>query len=96
MPKSRLPKEVWRENIRPMIWYRDGQRCTRCGISVTLNKCHIDHKKSGRLGSNSLNNLRTLCLECHNLRSDLKHNGMRSNALKRGTIKPGWREESWD
>lgn len=96
MPKSRPPKDVWRKNIRPMVWYRDGQRCTHCSTPVALNRCHIDHSQSGMLGSNSLSNLRTLCRKCHSLRSDLRHDGMRGNALKQGIIRPGWRNESWD
>jgi 5-methylcytosine-specific restriction enzyme A len=96
MPKKRPPKAVWNEIIRPMVWYRDGRRCTRCTKSVELNECHIDHILSGKRGTNSISNLRTLCKECHNLRSDLRHAGMKGNALQNGIIKPGWRDEAWE
>ncbi|PLR81851.1 HNH endonuclease [Bacillus canaveralius] len=96
MPRQRPPKEVWHENIRPMVFYRDGQRCTRCGEPITLKTCHIDHKISGKLGSNSIKNLRTLCRVCHTLRADLRHGGMKGNALNQGIIGPGWREQAWE
>ncbi|PFH81615.1 HNH endonuclease [Bacillus sp. AFS088145] len=95
MPKSRPPKEVW-QTQREMVWYRDGRRCTRCHESVELNKCHIDHIVSGKAGTNALTNLRTLCRKCHTLRSDLRHSGMKGNALKKGIIAPGWRDEVWE
>lgn len=95
MPKKRPPREVWEQNIRPMIWYRDGRRCVKCKVSVTLEGCHIDHILSGKFGNNSFKNLRTLCRKCHILRADLRHSGMKGNALKQGIIDSNWREEVW-
>lgn len=96
MPKKRPPKEVWVTNIRPMIWKRDERKCKRCEVPVSLEECHIDHIKSGKLGTNQLNNLRTLCRRCHVLRMDHRHQGMIAKALKDGIIPPNWRELVWE
>jgi 5-methylcytosine-specific restriction enzyme A len=71
------------------------ERCVKCLESVTLEECHIDHITSGLLGDNSFENLRTLCRKCHTLRGDLRHSSMKGNALKKGIIEPGWREQTW-
>ncbi|QKS48556.1 HNH endonuclease (plasmid) [Paenibacillus cellulosilyticus] len=96
MPKKRPPREVWLSNIRPIIWERDQRRCVRCRTSLTLQECHIDHIQSGKLGSNALSNLRTLCRRCHVLRADVKHRGMIASALNDGIIPPNWRELVWE
>ncbi|HJV16441.1 MAG TPA: HNH endonuclease signature motif containing protein [Bacillales bacterium] len=95
MPKKRPPIEIWAKNIRPAIWERDGKKCVRCGISVTLENCHIDHIQSGKLGTNQFKNLRTLCRRCHVLRADNRHQGMIANALKDGIIDSNWRDQVW-
>jgi 5-methylcytosine-specific restriction enzyme A len=94
MPRKRLDKELWSE-IRIRVWERDSQKCTNCKIEITLDKCHIDHIISGILGTNRLQNLRTLCPRCHVLRADIRHQGMIARALKKGIILPGWREDVW-
>ncbi|WP_328014458.1 HNH endonuclease [Metabacillus fastidiosus] len=81
---------------RERIWLRDNQRCVRCKVLVGLNKCHIDHIKSGKLGTNEDNNLRTLCIRCHVLRADLRHSGMRAKAIAKGIIPPNWRSLVWE
>lgn len=95
MPKSRLPKEVWFNNIRPIIWQRDKKQCVRCKTPLELKECHIDHIVSGKLGTNKIKNLRTLCIRCHVLRADLRHQGMIANALTKGIIDVNWREHVW-
>jgi len=95
MPKKRPPKEVWAE-LRKIVWERDGGKCVHCHIPVKINECNIDHIKSGKLATNQLKNLRTLCRRCHVLRSDSRHRGMISKALKDGIIPPNWRELVWD
>jgi 5-methylcytosine-specific restriction endonuclease McrA len=95
MPKRRLPIEEWKR-VRVLIWSRDQGKCTHCNIAVELDKCHIDHIVSGKLGTNNLSNLRTLCRRCHTLRSDKRHQGMISKALRDGIIPPNWRELVWD
>lgn len=95
MPKHRPPKEIWQE-IRKIVWERDGKKCVRCGELVELDKCHIDHIKSGKLAGNELKNLRVLCCRCHVLRADSRHRGMIAKALRDGIIPPNWRELVWD
>lgn len=93
---KRLPRELWLE-LRKEVWNRDKGKCVRCGASVTLKKAHIDHiEPLSRGGSNSLENLRTLCRTCHSLRADPSHRGMASGALRSGAIPPGWRKMVWD
>ena len=94
MPRSRQPREIWLET-RQRIWTRDGGRCKRCDEVISLEDCHIDHVKSGKLGSNNDNNLRTLCRKCHVLRADKRHRGMTSAALRDGIIPPDWRKHVW-
>ena len=95
MPKHRPPREVWDE-LRRIVWVCDGGKCTHCHEPVPLEKCHIDHIKSGKLGTNKVKNLRTLCRRCHVLRADNRHRGMIAKALKDGIIPPNWRELVWE
>jgi len=95
MPKKRPPKEVWLK-LRKIVWGRDCGKCVHCNIPVSLEECNIDHIRSGKLGTNALSNLRTLCKRCHVLRDDKRHRGMVSKALKDGVIPPNWRELVWE
>lgn len=101
MPKKRQPKEIWRLT-REDVWRRDRGRCQGpyCKDmpewSLALNECHIDHIVSGKLGSNHMSNLRTLCLRCHALRADKRHRGMIAKALKNGILPPDWRQLIWE
>lgn len=96
MPKKRTPFETWYTNIRPIIWKRDGGRCVKCGMVISLEKCHIDHIISGIKGSNKLSNLRTLCPKCHVLRSDNHHRGMIKSAIRKNLITADWRKFIWE
>lgn len=49
--------------VRPLVLERDGFRCTKCGCTDNLHVHHIVEKSKG--GSNALDNLITLCKECH-------------------------------
>lgn len=52
------------ENIRKAVILRDGCKCMECGKSNTILEVH--HIKPKRLnGSNTLDNLITLCSQCH-------------------------------
>ena len=52
------------ENIRKAVILRDGGKCMECGKTNTVLEVH--HIKPKRLnGSNTLNNLITLCRKCH-------------------------------
>jgi len=95
MPRKRLDRELWQE-IRRKVWERDGHECIHCHESVALNRCHIDHIRSGKLGTNEKKNLRTLCRRCHVLRADHRHRGMIAKALRDGVIPPNWRELVWE
>ena len=95
MPKRRPPKEVW-DRLRYVVWRRDGCKCVHCKVPVALNQCQIDHIQSGKLGTNELKNLRTLCRRCHVLRADNRHRGMIAKALKDAIIPPDWRKLVWE
>jgi len=94
MPIKRQPSYVW-NNTRRTVWKRDNGKCTHCGRIIALNECHIDHIKSGKKGSNCLNNLRTLCPRCHVLRMDFRHRGMTAFAISNRLIPPDWRKSVW-
>lgn len=95
MPRQRPVKELW-DQLRLIVLKRDHFRCTRCLGTVTESTGHVDHKRSGKLGTNKIANLRTLCRRCHVLRGDKRHRGMIAAALKAGVIPPNWRELVWD
>jgi 5-methylcytosine-specific restriction endonuclease McrA len=95
MPKKRQPKEIWAETRRK-VWERDKGLCQRCFHPVTLEECHIDHIISGKLGTNDMSNLRTLCRYHHVLRADNRHRGMIASALRDGIIPPDWRKLVWE
>ena len=100
MPKRRLPRELWNAK-RKKVWLRDEGRCQgpycrdKEAWSLPLNKCHIDHIRSGKLAGNEMNNLRVLCRRCHVLRIDKRHRGMTAHALRDGIIPANWRELLW-
>lgn len=96
MPKRRTPSETWYQNIRPIIWKRDGGKCVNCGLPIALEQCHVDHIVSGLKGSNKLSNLRTLCPRCHVLRLDYRHRGMVNSALRKKIITADWRKFVWE
>ncbi len=97
MPKKRPPREVWRE-LRVKVWERDQGLCQYPlgKHPVPLEQAHIDHIKSGKLGTNALTNLRTLCRTHHALRADHRHRGLIWKALREGIISPNWREQVWE
>lgn len=101
MPKVRQPREIW-ESTRRKVWERDEGRCQgpycadKAPWSLPLETAHIDHIRSGKLGTNHMSNLRTLCRRCHTLRADHRHQGMIAKALALGIIPPNWRELVWE
>lgn len=103
MPRKRQPKEIWQET-RCKVWERDNH-CCQSPLQpplcigkpfIALNKCHIDHIKSGKNAGNELENLRTLCPVCHVLRVDFRHRGMIARALEKGLIPADWRKLVWE
>jgi 5-methylcytosine-specific restriction endonuclease McrA len=95
MPKKRQPREIWKET-RLKVLRRNGYKCVRCAIPLSVSTAHIDHIQSGKLGSNHISNLRTLCRRCHVLRADPRHRGMIAKALKDEIIPSNWRELVWE
>jgi 5-methylcytosine-specific restriction endonuclease McrA len=51
------------ENLRQQILRRDGWRCQSCGAMSSLEVHHREFRS--RLGSDSEENLITLCTSCH-------------------------------
>lgn len=97
MPRKRPPRELW-DGLRRQVWERDGGLCQYPygKHPVALDEAHIDHIISGKLGTNELSNLRTLCRYHHVLRADHRHQGMVARALADGVIPAKWRELIWD
>lgn len=95
VPKHRPTREIW-QALRENVWERDGGQCVRCRVALTFETFHCDHIKSGKLSTNALANLRTLCRRCHVLRADFRHRGMIASALRDGIIPPNWRSLVWD
>ncbi|KKM84048.1 hypothetical protein LCGC14_1303230 [marine sediment metagenome] len=95
MPRSRQPREIW-NLTRLKVLERDDYHCLRCKKELAVNTAHIDHIVSGKLGSNHISNLRTLCRRCHVLRADHRHEGMRFKALEDGVIDENWRQDAWE
>ena len=58
----RLDPESY-EKLRQAVLRRDGWRCQQCGRTTNLHVHHILFR--GRLGSDSMENLITLCALCH-------------------------------
>jgi 5-methylcytosine-specific restriction endonuclease McrA len=95
MPRHRPPKEIW-DDIRRQILARDNYECVRCRAPLSESTMHCDHIRSGKLATNELSNLRSLCRRCHVLRADHRHRGMIAGALRDGVIPPNWRELVWE
>lgn len=64
--------------------------------AVEVDGIAIDHRVSGKLGTNKFKNLRTLCRRCHVLRACHRHQGMIAKALADGIIPPNWPELVWE
>lgn len=58
----RMPRPEW-EWTRAQILSRDGRRCRQCGKAGRLEVHHVKHLQDG--GTNSPENLTTLCRDCH-------------------------------
>jgi len=60
------------KRIRLLILERDGYRCCLCGRTAKETKLEVDHKiPVAKGGTDSLNNLWTLCIDCNRGKSDL-------------------------
>jgi 5-methylcytosine-specific restriction endonuclease McrA len=56
----------WQERAR-QVKIRDGLRCVQCGAKDNLQTDHIQPLSKG--GSNDFDNLQTLCLRCHEVKT---------------------------
>lgn len=53
---------------RSLVYQRDNKYCLRCGTQLRIDNCHIHHiMRRADNGDHSLNNLATLCHDCHTL-----------------------------
>jgi len=60
------------KRLRLLILERDGYRCCLCGRTAKETKLEVDHKVPvAKGGTDSLNNLWTLCIDCNRGKSDL-------------------------
>lgn len=58
--------------LRLLILERDSYRCCLCGRTAKETKLEVDHKiPIAKGGTDSLNNLWTLCIDCNRGKSDL-------------------------
>jgi HNH endonuclease len=73
---------------RQAVHSRDHGMCLRCGGRVTVEECHVHHmKKSKHGGTNALENLATLCRDCHCMMPGHEHMRVRiSYALFEGVL----------
>ena len=59
-------KEMYRRQFkqnRLIVLVLDGQKCRECGSTDRLHVHHVKEKSKG--GTNDINNLITLCNDCH-------------------------------
>ena len=60
--RIKLGKQIYRRLMKQVL-ERDGWRCQKCG---SLENLQVHHKtKRSQQGSDSLENLETLCARCH-------------------------------
>jgi 5-methylcytosine-specific restriction endonuclease McrA len=60
------------KRLRLLILERDGYKCCLCGKTKKETKLEVDHKVPvAKGGTDSLNNLWTLCIDCNRGKSDL-------------------------
>lgn len=61
------------KRLRLLVLERDGFRCRLCGKTARETKLEVDHKVPvAKGGTDSLNNLWTLCFDCNRGKADLK------------------------
>lgn len=60
------------KRLRLLILERDGYKCCLCGRTAREVKLEVDHNiPVAKGGTDSINNLRTLCIDCNRGKSDL-------------------------
>ena len=60
------------EDLRVKCWLKDNEACVKCGVHTfyyaphwASNSYHMSHIKAKRMGGDSLENVETLCGDCH-------------------------------
>lgn len=70
--RSKSKRRAVSKKLRILILERDGYRCCLCGRTAKETKLEVDHKVPvAKGGTDSLNNLWTLCIDCNRGKSDL-------------------------
>ena len=69
-PKPKQDKSKWSRHIpaafRVSVLHRDGYKCVFCGRNAGQVQLEVDHiVPFSKGGSNDLNNLQTLCIDCN-------------------------------
>ena len=67
-PSSEARREHIPDDVRSLVWRRDGGQCVRCGAKEELQFDHIIPVSKG--GGNSDQNLQILCGRCNREKSD--------------------------
>ncbi len=62
-PNQRQYRTTMWAVLREQVFIRDGYRCVKCGRAGRLECDHVKPLKHG--GGNTLDNLQTLCRDCH-------------------------------
>jgi hypothetical protein len=55
--------DLWWGRQKEKVFERDGHRCVKCGSRSSLSVDHIVNRSQG--GDSLMDNLQTLCLTCH-------------------------------
>lgn len=69
--------------LRKEVLRRDGNRCVQCGNTNRLEVDHIINIANG--GTHNLDNLQTLCADCHREKS--QQEARQARAAKRARLK---------
>lgn len=70
--RIRTGRKAISKRLRLLILERDGYKCCLCGKTAKETKLEVDHKiPVAKGGTDSLNNLWTLCIDCNRGKSDL-------------------------
>jgi len=71
-PKPKHKRTGIGKRLRYLILERDHFQCQLCGRDATQTKLEVDHKiPVAKGGTDSLNNLHTVCFDCNRGKSDL-------------------------
>jgi hypothetical protein len=66
-------RQTLSKKVRLLILERDGYRCCFCGKTAKESKLEVDHiVPVAKGGTDSINNLHTLCFDCNRGKSDLR------------------------